>query len=187
LSQPDPGGNVAHLRRDWDGVAAVIAALVGLLALCVSSYTAYMQRQQVRAQVWTQLIFANSDVDKSLLVVNKGTGPARLESLRLYVDGKAQADWDKVLAALGVKLQNDLSQSTINGNVIAANERLNYMTLKDEDWSKFRAQSKRLRLRACYCSVLDECRVFDNRVARKEDADVAVASCKPSTDEEFSD
>ena len=31
---------------------AVIATLVGLCALCVSGYTAYMQRQQVRAAVW---------------------------------------------------------------------------------------------------------------------------------------
>ncbi len=30
---------------------AVIATLVGLCALCVSGYTAYMQRQQVRAAV----------------------------------------------------------------------------------------------------------------------------------------
>jgi len=31
---------------------AVIATLMGFLALCVSGYTAYMQRQQVRAAVW---------------------------------------------------------------------------------------------------------------------------------------
>jgi hypothetical protein len=30
---------------------AVIATFVGFLALCVSGYTAYMQRQQVRAAV----------------------------------------------------------------------------------------------------------------------------------------
>ncbi len=185
MNQRDPVGDVP--RRDWDGVAAIIAALVGLLALCVSSYTAYMQRQQVRAQVWTQLIFANSDVDKSLLVVNKGIGPARLKSLRFYVDGKAQTDWDKLLAALDIKLQGNLFESTINGNVIAANERLNYMTLREDDWIKFRAQYKRLRRRACYCSMLDECRIFDNRALRKEDADVAVASCERSTDEEFID
>jgi len=30
----------------------VIATIVGFLALCVSGYTAYMQRQQVRAATW---------------------------------------------------------------------------------------------------------------------------------------
>ena len=36
---------------------AVIATFVGFLALCVSGYTAYMQRQQVRAAVWPILEF----------------------------------------------------------------------------------------------------------------------------------
>lgn len=43
----------------WDAVAAIIAAFVGLLALVVGGYTAYVQHQGVqteikgvRAQVW---------------------------------------------------------------------------------------------------------------------------------------
>ena len=39
----------------------VIATIVGLLALCVSGYTAYMQRQQVRAAVWPILEFDSSN------------------------------------------------------------------------------------------------------------------------------
>src|SRR6266487_4952730 len=40
---------------------AVIATLVGLCALCVSAYTAYVQRQQVRAAVWPILEFDSSN------------------------------------------------------------------------------------------------------------------------------
>jgi hypothetical protein len=40
---------------------AIIATFVGLLALCVSAYTAYMQRQQVRAAVWPILEFDSSN------------------------------------------------------------------------------------------------------------------------------
>ncbi|PYI74927.1 MAG: hypothetical protein DMF04_11625 [Verrucomicrobia bacterium] len=40
---------------------AVIATLVGFCALCVSGYTAYMQRQQVRAAVWPILQFDHSN------------------------------------------------------------------------------------------------------------------------------
>ena len=174
--------------RNWDAVAALIAALIGLLALCVSAYTASIQRQQVRAQVWTQLMFANSDTDQTLLVLNKGVGPARLESARFFVDGKAQTDWDRVFAALGVTHQGELRQSSVNSGVIAANERLEYMKLVNaEDWKAFRAQRGRLKARYCYCSVLDECRVFDQRAPRREDADTAVASCERSADEEFTE
>jgi hypothetical protein len=31
---------------------AIVATLVGIFALCISAYTAYVQRQQVRAQVY---------------------------------------------------------------------------------------------------------------------------------------
>jgi hypothetical protein len=182
-----PGSSTTR-ARNWDAIAALIAALIGLLALCVSAYTASIQRQQAKAQVWTQLMFANSDTDHALLVLNKGVGPARLESLRLFVDGKAQPDWDHVFAALGVTHQGELRQSTVNGTVIAANERLEYMTLGNaEDWKAFRAQKSRLRARYCYCSVLDECRVFDQRAPRREDAETAVASCERSADEEFAE
>jgi len=40
---------------------AVIATLVGFCALCVSAYTAYVQRQQVRAAVWPILEFDSSN------------------------------------------------------------------------------------------------------------------------------
>ncbi len=40
---------------------AVIATFVGLCALCVSTYTAYVQRQQVRAAVWPILEFGSSN------------------------------------------------------------------------------------------------------------------------------
>jgi len=35
----------------------VIATLIGCVAVCVAGYTAYMQRQQVRAAVWPILEF----------------------------------------------------------------------------------------------------------------------------------
>ena len=182
----------AQPARNWDGVAAIIAALVGLLALCVSAYTAHVQRQQAKAQVWTQLIFANSDTDRTLMVMNKGVGPARLQSLRVYADGKAQPDWDHVFDALGIKSETASTvQSTLNGIVVAANERVDFLKFNNADeWSRFRAQGKRVQLRACYCSVLDECVVFDERVARAVRGAVssrttAVDRCERDDAEEF--
>jgi hypothetical protein len=91
-------------ERNWDGVAAVVAAVIGLLALLVSGYTAYVERQQVhaqlqqvRAQVWPYLEIGVSDNDHSLGVFNKGMGPAIIRSVQIQVDGKPQADWRHVL------------------------------------------------------------------------------------------
>lgn len=69
---------VRRLGREirWDAAAAIIASLVGLLALMIAGYTAYIQRQQVSAQVWPYLMWANSDNGMDYLWINKGVGPA---------------------------------------------------------------------------------------------------------------
>jgi len=51
---------------------AVIATFVGFLALCVSGYTAYMQRQQVRAAVWPILEFDSGNGPIHFSLANKG-------------------------------------------------------------------------------------------------------------------
>src|SRR5947208_17061452 len=51
---------------------AVIATLVGVCALCVSAYTAHVQRQQVRAAVWPILEFDSSNApDIHFTLANK--------------------------------------------------------------------------------------------------------------------
>lgn len=40
---------------------AFVATFIALLAVCVAGYTAYMQRQQVRAAVWPILEFDSSN------------------------------------------------------------------------------------------------------------------------------
>ena len=165
----EPAGPEATLRpprKDWDRVTAIAAMAIGVVAVAVAAYTAIVQREQVRAQVWTRLFFGDSDVDRTVMVMNKGVGPARIESLRVYVDGKAQPDWAHVYAALGLPDNGHRIQSTINGSVVAANERVDFLHFSDaDDWNAFRSKAGRVQLRACYCSVLDECMVFDERNA----------------------
>ena len=44
--------------------------------MCVSDYTAYMQRQQVRAAVWPILEFDTSNGPITFTLANKGVEPA---------------------------------------------------------------------------------------------------------------
>src|SRR5438105_12627306 len=73
---------------------AVIATLVGFCALCVSGYTAYVQRQQVRAAVWPILQFDSSNApDIHFTLANKGVGPAIIREVILKVDGQPVKNW----------------------------------------------------------------------------------------------
>src|SRR5574337_1403716 len=88
MSEPPPISNeIPPEQRDhrhrWDALGVIIASLVGLLALVVAGYTAYIQREQVRAQVWPYLISGNNDLAQALTISNKGVGPAIVRSVQV--------------------------------------------------------------------------------------------------------
>lgn len=147
----------------YDAAAAVIASLVGLLALAVAGYTAYIQRQQVRAQVWPYLMWADSDNQMDYMWINKGVGPAVVKTAQVLVGGKPQHDWNAVMRSLQLEPIN-YGQSTFNGNVLSAGETLEWLKFMDHaSFKRFRDSAKRARLdfRVCYCSTLGDCWVND--------------------------
>lgn len=159
-------------RVEWDAVAAIIASLVGFLALLVAGYTAYIERytaniqnKQVQAQVWPWLVAGNNDNEDSIEVVNKGVGPAIVESAQVFVDGKPQADWQRALRALGVK-PHKFSQSTLNPNVLTPGEKVPVIQFEDKDeYKQFRAAAvdHLTLINICYCSTLGECWMYSDR------------------------
>lgn len=161
--EPVPASKPGH-RQQWEGSGVAIASFVGLLALLVSAYTAYIQRQQVRAEVWPYLTIAYQDLDYRLSVFNKGVGPARVQGVRMTVDGKPQQDWKQAMAALGLE-PVEYGHSTFSGTVLAPGETLPVLILPDQDaYARFRAaMNAHGLLDYCYCSTLDECWTFEDR------------------------
>ena len=160
---------IGKTRREirYDAVAAVIAALVGMLALVVAGYTAYIQRQQVRAQVWPWLVAGNNDNERSIEVLNKGVGPAIVHSAQVFVDGKPQPDWQHVLKALGT-VPHQYSQSTLNPNVLTPGEKVPAVQFADkEEYVRFRtaAVAHLTLINICYCSTLGECWMYSDKHA----------------------
>ncbi|HEX7110808.1 MAG TPA: hypothetical protein VF216_00040 [Mizugakiibacter sp.] len=171
-------------RRNWDALAAVVAALIGFLALLVSGYTAYIQRQQVRAQVWPYLTKAYVDPADSagalhkLAIFNKGVGPAIVHGVQVLVDGKPQRDWKHVLEALDLS-SLQFGYTTLDGNVISAGETLPALVFPDQQsLARFRqAMSARADVRICYCSTLGECWLRTDRGRHGEAEVQSIAAC----------
>ena len=167
LPPDEPQVAIAKRGIRWDATAAVIASLVGLLALIVAGYTAYIQRQQVRAQVWPWLVAGNNDNERSIEILNKGVGPAIVHSAQVFVDGKPQPDWQHVLSALGT-VPHTYSQSTLNPNVLTPGEKVPAILFANEDDYKRFKEAAVLRLtlvNICYCSTLDECWMYSDKHA----------------------
>src|SRR5438552_162591 len=149
---------------------AVIATLVGLCALCVSGYTAYIQRQQVRAAVWPILEFDSSNApDIHFTLANKGVGPAIIRNVIVKVDGQPMKNWYEVLDRLVGPGKHPGSENDMSSRVFAPGESMTVFAPFDPDgkpiafdksnplWVKMNKDRGRVTAEICYSSTLGEC------------------------------
>jgi len=149
---------------------AIIATFIALLAVCVSGYTAYMQRQQVRAAVWPILQFDSSNApDIHFTLANKGVGPALIRNVIVKVDNQPVKNWDEAMKKLLGPGEHLFSESDMNGYVLAPNESITVVTLHDANnnplvfdksnplWTTMNKERFRVTAEICYCSTLGEC------------------------------
>src|ERR1043166_4525137 len=102
---------------------AVIATFVGFLALCVSAYTAYMQRQQVRAAVWPILEFDSSNSpDIRFTLTNKGVGPAIINKVSVRLDNQPMKNWHEVFAKLMGPAEHHAAEPDMKNHTLSAGE-----------------------------------------------------------------
>ncbi len=162
---PEQQGTRVASRYD-----AVIATLVGVCALCLSGYTAYMQRQQVRAAVWPILEYNTSNEPEIRFTLdNKGVGPAIIRHVRVTVDGQPVVNWYEALQKLLGPGKHSFSESTMTGHVLSAGESMNILVPhnlngapltfdKSEPlWAEMNKDRERVAVEICYCSTLGEC------------------------------
>ncbi|BCT91440.1 hypothetical protein LYSHEL_04640 [Lysobacter helvus] len=165
-------------RTDWDRVTAIAAVLIGLVAVGVAAYTATLQRQQIRAQVWPRVLFYNAGMAGEFHIANKGVGPAVVRSVRVTVDGKPVRNWGQALTRLGL---SDPAQkySSLSGMVLSPGDDIGY--LLPGDHAQFVALrhhvGDRLKLDLCYCSALDECWSTQNYSETLDDVQRPVDRC----------
>jgi hypothetical protein len=148
---------------------AVIATFVGLLALCVSAHTAYVQRQQVRAAVWPILEFDSSNAPIHFILANKGVGPAIIRHVLVKVDGQPVRNWKEALQRILGPGEHLGSESDMSGRVFAAGESMTVFTPRDPEnnplnfdksnslWVTMNKDRLRVTVEICYCSTLGEC------------------------------
>jgi hypothetical protein len=148
---------------------AIIATFVGFLALCVSGYTAYMQRQQVRAAVWPILQFDSNNGPVQFILSNKGVGPAIIKHVIVKVDDQPVRNWIEVLTKLLGPGDPHYAESDMNSRVLSPGEEFPIFTPHDANnnplnfdksnplWVKLNTERLRVSVEICYCSTLGEC------------------------------
>jgi len=159
-----------NVTRGASRYETVIATLVGLLALCISGYTAYMERQQVRAAVWPILEFDSSNAPQiQFTLSNKGVGPAIIKNVIVRVDGQPVRNWSEALKKLMGPGEHHASESDMSNRVLSAGESMTVLALHGPDdnplafnrtnplWIKMNKERWRVTVEICYASTLGEC------------------------------
>jgi hypothetical protein len=149
---------------------AVVATFVGVLALCVSAYTAFMQRQQVRAQVWPILVYGSSNLPAiALSLSNKGVGPARIKHVVVTYQGQSYIQWEDLFDRMLGKDKYFYMQSPAFGTVLSPGESVEMVSLGDLKHEPLVAGPpgsigdlanrgrRHIGVEVCYCSTLDDC------------------------------
>ena len=150
-----------------------VIALLAVSALFVSGYTAYVQRQQVRAAVWPILEYnTNNDPSISLTLKNKGVGPAIIRYVTVKVDGKPVRNWYDALQILIGPGDHHFTESTMSGHVLSAGETMEILEPHDADnnpltaakggpdWDKMNKARMRISVEICYSSTLGDCWLY---------------------------
>jgi hypothetical protein len=147
----------------------IIATLVGVSALFVSGYTAYVQRQQVRAAVWPILEYSTSNEPFIRFALdNKGVGPAIIRHVMVTVSGEPVAEWSQAFQKMLGPGTHRFSESTMSGHVLSAGESMNICVPYDDAGSPLSADKRgalydqvnigrqKVAVEICYCSTLGE-------------------------------
>jgi hypothetical protein len=179
---PPPG-------RDRLSLEFLVTSGMALLAVLVSAYTVYVERQQLRVQALPRVALdiglrADSSGANEMFVAlrNTGVAPAEIRAFRVTVHGKDFAAWDDAAQYLGVvsghrdlNLSWGRSMSPL-GEVIGAGQAFEMFNTTGRATMALIDTAESTTMDVCYCSALDECWVYEFSFDEKRTT-TPVASC----------
>lgn len=163
-----------------DRVLSGAAMFVALSSLAIAVYEASMTRQHDKISVWPYVSAFNSDSGGvyTYNVRNVGLGPALVRSFQVSVDGKRRANWGEVVDALGLDPRGTPNAYTSfgRGTVLLPAARVAILQVGPGPAAApfHKAFGQHVRVRVCYCSLYDDCWVFDD--ARQQEPQ-SVSDC----------
>ncbi len=192
------------LDRHWaESALAVGAVIIAAVSLWVAYDTertnrelVASERQLVAANSWPFVQFGENDgtpsggmgTGISLIVMNNGIGPSKIETFEVSWHGQAQRNAEDLLRACcseagkspdhPVDLNWLLDHHGVSGTaglVLRPGGELPFLVLpqgsvSEANWDALRsALLKGLEIRSCYCSAFDTCWLVDDRFGKSRD------------------
>jgi hypothetical protein len=177
----------------------IILGCTAVFLSCVSVFIAIRHgdtmERLVAANTWPNLDYStsNEDPEKSVEVItldlrNTGVGPARIETFEVFYKGKPMANARALAQACCITPADvtthakiSFATSLVMNEVLPARENISFIRMPKSSvapdiWDAANKERFNIAVRACYCSVFDECWVYDSHQPRPARVD----ECKPS-------
>ncbi|MGM9480091.1 hypothetical protein ACS5PN_02755 [Roseateles sp. NT4] len=180
------GGHSGH--RWFDITASVCAMVVSFASLYLAIHHGHVMQEMAEANArmvtatsWPQVSYSTSNTDVTgqftrlrFSLTNKGVGPARIEGMEVSYEGKpvqSVQDLLKTCCSTGGKPSGLAWRlSTANGEILRPGEEKDFLQLdksaNEELWARVNDLPGKVTVKACYCSVFDECWVTDSRAKK---------------------
>ena len=180
-----PGPDVEHHHHHQTGhrwldiTLACSAVFISLMSLLLALQHGKAMEKMVEVSSWPYVWMDtwNSLEDGTpsvrVVIVNKGVGPAKVRSIEVFYHGAAQPDPDHLVAGMlkvPYPLPFKFMQSDVLDSVLSAREQIALFQVSadriaPEQMRSLQHETVNLDFRVCYCSVFDECSIWDSRVA----------------------
>lgn len=187
------GGPHGPVHRWFEWLTTIVLIVISACSLYVAYHTSYTMEKLVsenarlvRAQSTPLLMFSYGDAfdrEDSLgaVMVNGGTGPARIIWSRFSVNGETHATFRAALTSQVPDMQTQARTvaSALDGSLLRAGEERRILIWRLADtpnarptWEAAERVLSQISAQACYCSLLDECWLtsFDGTTPRPVDA-----------------
>src|SRR5690348_16666559 len=190
-----PHHHPAHTGYSWIDITLGLSAMfVSALSLVIAiEHGKTMERmadanaQMVQASSWPFLAFDTHNVDEHgngsvrLVITNQGIGPARIQTLELWYDGRPMLSPGQLIKACCQTTADERAglAKTIWGvgvaapSILRAGEHSDFLSAAQRKenqhfWEKFNVERDKITVRMCYCSVFDECWVGTGRTTQAD-------------------
>jgi hypothetical protein len=161
----------------------ILAVVIAAISLWIAIDTERTNRQLVAEAAWPfvqMYTSGGSDSQRplSLSITNAGVGPAKIETLELFWQGKPYrtslellkdcCKYDMSHSDQSQVQDRPLSTSAIAGTVLRAGDNVSIVRYgltpnNSATWETLRSQRLKISFRLCYCSVFNECWVTGPR------------------------
>lgn len=214
MEAPEGHGHAHHGGTGirWFDISLALAALfTSIVSLCLALQHGHDMERLVQANSYPYLQVVSSDLSDDLktemtriTIVNQGVGPARIEDVKVTVDGKPVGSLNALLDACcapgilaagksgardfdGIHF-GEVIKSTAISRMIRPGESFDMIhwpvTAANQKVNRALGQQagKRVQVTVCYCSVFDECWVRSYASDKPEKVKVCPANDTPYKD-----